>query len=228
MVLAYDTKNTYRKAFDSQPLVFVPTPKPKWLSHKDCVWTAPKLLTRVTKLKPNYPNCESLFRSLLDVKEAGTQHVVDEFCELASKKDDNQYKEQHFEAMLSLLAKFHRKSSLTENQIRQIRSASGFPILVKDSAAAEGLSRITMSSIRDKFWYIPDIVTFETAFRGKIDMLALPVQSARALKDLFQHLWCGGRFLSAAVTRTVTPNGMTVRNVLQEQELRERLRYISR
>lgn len=216
----------HRTAFESKPLVFVPKPKPKWLNHKDCVWTAPKLLTRVTKLFTYYRNCESLFRSLLAVKEAGTQHVVDEFCEPASKEDDNT--EQHFKAMLSLLARFHRNSGLTDNQIRKIRSASVFPVLAKGFAPVEGLSRIEMRSLRDKGWYIPDIVTFEAAFRGKVDMLALPVQSARAMKGLFEDLSCKEEFLSEAVTRRVTPDGMTVHNVREEQDLRKRLRYISR
>lgn len=85
-----------------------------------------------------------------------------------------------------------------------------------------------MRSLHDKGWYIPDIVTFESAFRGKIHMLAFPVQSTRALKGFFQDLGCAQEFLSAAVTRTVTPDGITVRNVCEEQNLRQRLRYIFR
>ncbi|KAK7697413.1 hypothetical protein SLS64_013551 [Diaporthe eres] len=214
------------RAFESEPLVFVPKLKAKWRSHKACVWTAHKLLTRVTKLRTYYRNCETLFRSVLGVKEAGIQHVVDEFCQPTSKDDDNV--EQHFKAMLSLLAKFHRRSSLTDDQIRKIRSVSVFPILAKRFASGEGLSRIEMRSLRDKEWYIPDIVTFESAFRGKIDILALPVQSTRALKDVLEDLWCEEQFLSKAVTRAVTPDGITVHNVREEQDLHTRLRYVFR
>ncbi|KAK3385925.1 hypothetical protein B0H63DRAFT_560413 [Podospora didyma] len=221
------SKNQIVTAFESKPLVFVPTPKPKWLSHKDCVWTAPELLTRVTKLKAYYRSCEGLFHSLLGVENAGTQHVVDEFCEPTSK-EDNSIEQQHFKAMLSLLAKFSRKSSLTDDQVHKIRSAPVLPILAKGFTSAQGLSRIEMRSIRDRDWYIPDIVTFEAAFRGKVDMLALPVHSARALKGLFKDLCCEEEFLSEAVTRSVTPDGITVRNVREEQDLRTRLRYISR
>lgn len=220
------TNETQRRAFESQPLIFIPKPKPKWLSHKDCVWTAPNLLTRVTKLRACYRNCEVLFRSLLGVKGAGNQHVVDEFCEPTSKEDNNI--EQHFKEMLSLLAKFHRNSSLADYQIRKLRSAPVFPVLAKGVTPIDGLSRFEMRSLRDKDWYIPDIVTFEAAYRGKIDMLALSVQSARELKDLFEALGCQKEFLSAAIARTVTPVGITVRNVREEQDLRERLRYISR
>lgn len=220
------TLTSFRRAFESEPLVFVPKPNPNWRSHKDCVWTAHKLLTRVTKLRTYYRNCETLFHSLLGVKEAGIQHVVDEFCQPTSKDDDNI--EQHFKAMLSLLAIFHRRSSLTDDQKRKIYPVSAFPILAKGFTPGEGLSRIEMRSLRDKEWYIPDIVTFESAFRGKIDMLALPVHSTRALKDLFEDLWCGPRFLSRAVTRAVTPDGITVRNAREEQDLHKRLRCIFR
>jgi len=61
-----------------------------------------------------------------------------------------------------------------------------------------------MRSLRDKGWYITNIVTFEAAFRGKADILALPVQSARALKGLFENLWCEEEYFSDAVTRSVT------------------------
>lgn len=206
--------------------MFVPKSKPKWRSHKDCVWSAPRLLPRVTKLRTYYRNCESLFRSLLDVKEAGIQHVVDEFCQPTSK-DDNTIG-QHFEAMLTLLAKFHRRSSLTDNQIRKIRSVSVFPILAKRVTPGEDSCRIEMRSLRDKNWYISDIVTFESAFRGKIDMLALPVQSARAMIDMLEGLWCEKKFLSKAVMRAVTPDAMAVRDVREEEDLHERLRYVSR
>lgn len=206
--------------------MFVPNPKPRWLSHKECVWTANKLLTRVTKLRTHYRNCEGLFHSLLKVQEAGIQHVVDEFCKPTSTEDHNI--EQHFKGMLSLLANSHRSSRLTHDQIRKIRSASAFPILAKRFTPVEGVSRIQMRSLRDKGWYIPDIVTFESAFRGKIHMLAFPVQSTRALKGLFRDFGCAQEFLSAAVTQTVTPDGITVRDVCEEQNLRQRLRYIFR
>lgn len=203
--------------------MFVPKPKPHWLSHKDCVWTAHKLLTRVTKLRIYYRNCERLFYSLLEVKKAGIQHVVDEFCEPISNEDNNI--EQHFKEMLFLLANFHRNSSLTDDQIRKIRSASPFPILPNGSTPVQGVSRIEMRSLRDEDWYIPDDVTFESAFRGKVDMLALLVQPTRALKGLFEDLWCEDEFLSEAVTRNITPDGIAVRNVCEEQNLRQRLRY---
>lgn len=205
--------------------MFVPRPDPKWLSHKDCVWTAHKLLTRVTKLKTYYRNCEGLFHSLLDVREAGIQHVVDEFCQATSREDNI---EQRFNAILSLLGRFHRISILAGDQVRKIRSASAFPILAKGFAPAGGLSRIEMRSLRDNDWYIPDTVTFESAFRGKINILALSVQSTRALKDLFVDLGCEDKCLSEAVTQTITPDGIPVRNVCEEQNLRRRLKYIFR
>ena len=116
--------------------MFVPKPEPKWLSHKDCAWTAPKLRTRVTKLMTYYRNCKSLFHSLLRVQEAGTQYVVDGFCKPTSKEDDNM--EQYLQAMLSLLAKFHKNSSLTNDQIHKIPSASVHPILAKGVHSGTG------------------------------------------------------------------------------------------
>lgn len=214
------TDQMHRTAFNSDALVFVPRPEPRWLSHKDCVWTAHKLLKRVTKLRTYYQKCPSLFHSLLEVEKAGTQHVVDEFCEPTST--DNDDIQQHFKELLFLLSEFHKKSKLTHDQISKIRCAPVFPVLAKET------SRIEMRSLRNKYWYIPNVVNFEAKFRGKVNMLALSVQSARALEDMFEDLLCKGKLLSEAVVRNVTRNGMTVHNVRAEKDLRERLRYISR
>jgi len=71
-------------------------------------------------------------------------------------------------------------------------------------------------------------VTFEAALRGKVNMLALRVQPAIKLKGLFKDLGCERKFLSEAATQSVRPHGGAVPNVHEEQELRERLRYVSR
>ena len=222
----------YRAAFQSQALVFISKPKREWLSHTKCVWTAPKLLSRVTKLFTHYRNCGDLFQSVLGVERAGTQEVVHEFCRPPLKKNFNV--EQHFKEMIFLLERFHKKSRLTQSQIDRIRSASVFPVLVKTvDISEEDSSRIEMRSLNDvddleqNSWYIPDIVTFEAAFRGKVDMLALSVQSVRALKDFFVDLRCDVEFLSEAVTQCIKPTGMTVHNGPEERDLRERLGYIS-
>jgi hypothetical protein len=173
-----------------------------------------------------YGNCEYLFRSVLGVKAAGIRHVVDEFCEPALKTDADTIR-QRFEGMLSLLAKFHGKSSLTNAQISRIRSAPVIPILVKGFALGGLLSRTEMRSFCDKDWYIPDRVTFEAALRGKVNMLVLRVQAAIRLKGLLEDLGCEEKFLSEAVKRSVRPHGVAIPNPHEEKELHVRLRYVS-
>lgn len=175
-----------------------------------------------------YRNCECLFHSVLGVKAAGIRHVVDEFCEPVSKTDADTTIEQRFEAMLSLLAKFHEKSSLTKAQISRIRSAPVIPIQAKGFALGGSLSGTEMRSFCDKDWYIPDRVTFEAALRGKVNMLVLRVQAAMRLKGLLEDLGCREKFLSEAVTRSVRPHGVAVPDPHEEKELHGRLRYVSR
>ncbi|RYO93890.1 hypothetical protein DL762_000845 [Monosporascus cannonballus] len=216
-------KEEIQTAFSKRPLVFVNKPKPKWLSHEACVWTAHALLKQVIKLKTHYRDCKNLFRSFLGVESAGTKHVVDEFC---STSDDDDETAQRFEKLFSLLGDFHSsKSSLSDEQIERVQSAPVFPILEKGDGSQEE-SGIALRSMDDMDWYIPDSATLETAFRGKVDMLSLPVKSVRMLRGLFEDLDCKNMFLSSAV-ETVEPSGTCIRDRLGEDNLKTRLRYIS-
>lgn len=152
------------------------------------------------------------------------QNVVDEF-HVPITGEDREI-QQRLEGLMLLLEKFHNKSRLTDEQILRVRSAKVFPILGPPSG--EQPVQIEMRSMEVMDWYIPDSVTFEFAFQGKIDMLSLPVQSVRRLKNIFEVLWCDKELLSVSVNQEVTPNGMAIRNMPEEQDLRERLKYIAR
>jgi hypothetical protein len=212
-----------RKAFGDRDLVFIRKPKPRWQSHKTCVWTAPVPLKQVINLATHYRDCKKLFRGILEVPPANTEHVVDEFCTIS--KASNQAV-QRFEEMFSLLAAYHDKSPIDDHQYNMIQSAPVFPILEKTGGSQEEPS-IVMRSIRGKDWYIPDKTTLYSAFRGKIDLLNLPVKLVRKFRGLFTALHCEDIFLSSAVQEEVESNGMGVRDQLREISLEIRLKYIS-
>ncbi|RYP69608.1 hypothetical protein DL770_008214 [Monosporascus sp. CRB-9-2] len=115
---------------------------------------------------------------------------------------------------------------LSGKQIDRIQSAPVFPILEQRNGSKEE-SGIALRSVDDADWYIPDSATLETAFRGKVDMLSLPVKSARMLRGLFEDLGCKDMFLSSAVEETVEPSGTCICDRLREDNLKTRLGYIS-
>jgi len=137
--------------------------------------------------------------------------------------------QERFEGLLFLLDEFHKKVELTDSQIRRIRSAKVLPVLTRKLRPGEGPEQVRteMRAMDELDWYIPDSVPFEAAFRGKVDMLSLPVKSAKLLKKVLEVLGCEQKFLSESVCQEVKPGGMTVRNIREEEDLLERLRCIA-
>lgn len=208
-----------RRAFQNSPLVLITKPNLKWSSHSPCVWTAPAPLKRITSLKKCYSDCKTLFCELLGVTSATTIHVVNEFCSIS---DEASQALPRFEELFSLLQRFHSdKSELDVKQIKRVRGARVFPILEGRSAS------ITLRSVDDGNWYIPDKATLGSAFIGKVDMLSVPVKLVKAQRGLFADLGCGDLFLSVAVQETVKPRGVSIRDELREDDLKTRFKFIS-
>lgn len=210
-----------RAAFREGDLVLTSKPQ-RWISHASCVWTAPAPLKQVIKLRKYYGDCKTLFCDFLGVKSANTQHVVNELCTI-SKGDDQV--NQRFEELFTLLERYNStKSGLNSYQIQRIRTAPVFP--VNTIVGLNGEPDIVLRSMDSSLWYIPDRATLESAFRGKAELLNLPVTSVRKLKDLFKNLRCEELFLSSAVEEEVTPCGTSVRDKVREHDLEIRLKYI--
>ncbi|KAB5583473.1 hypothetical protein GE09DRAFT_302763 [Coniochaeta sp. 2T2.1] len=215
-----------QNAFRDHALVLIPDGSRKqWILHDSCVWTAPPLLRHVVKLGPHYPDCARLFVNVLGVKEATLDHVVDEFC--SEFRGNKKTAVQRFGKMCRMLARFmSRNGGLSYSQRARIRSAPVFPVL-QDRDALRESSNILWCSAEDEGWYIPDKITLEELFRGKVGMLEISVKSAKDLEPLFKDLGCATIFLSRCVRETVKPQGEITRDVSTETDLTTRLQYIS-
>ena len=210
-----------RTAFRESSLVFINKPKPRWVNHKSCVWAAPTLLKQVIKLKVVYGDCKKLFCDFLGVKVAGTKHFVDELCSIS---DEDDQAVSRFQELFSWFQYY--KHDLDDKQIQRIKSASIFPVLDKEDDSLDVFC-FSFRSVDDGDWYIPDRATLESAFRGKVDILSLPVKSVMMLRDIFEKLGCEDMFLSSAIEETVEPRGTSIRDKAREVDLKTRLKYIS-
>lgn len=92
---------------------------------------------------------------------------------------------------------------------------------------ASNVPNIVLRSMDDGGWYIPDKTTLESAFHGKVDLLNLPVQSVRSLVSVFEKLGCTDILLSSAVYEKKDPHGSITRDLLREEDLKARLRFIA-
>lgn len=204
--------------------MFVEKPKPRWLSHLSCVWDGPGALKQVTKLRYHYPVCRQLFISILCVKQASTGDIVEELC---SVSDEGDMATQRFSELFFLLGRYRRDhEELSRDQVRRIREAAVFPIVVKGGNSDEQ-PNITLQSICEGDWYVPDQILLEQAFRSRVAMLSMPVKGAESLRALFEDLDCEKRFLSCAVEQTTEPRGTCIRDLRREGDLMTRLDYIA-
>ncbi|KAF4501093.1 hypothetical protein FAGAP_2678 [Fusarium agapanthi] len=196
-------------AFMEEPLVLVQKPTPKWLSHLSCVWDAPGALKQVTKLRNRYPACRQLFISILGVRQASTEDIVEELC---SVLDEGDLTVQRFSELFFLLEEYVvNHEELSKDQVRRIREAAVFPIVVEGGSSDEQ-PRITRQSICDGNW---------------VAMLSMPVKDVKTLRELFEDLDCKQRFLSCAVGQSTELKGTCIRDLRREGELMIRLDYLA-
>jgi hypothetical protein len=197
----------------------------RWVLHDSCVWKAPSILRHVVRLSSYYRDCEKLFVTVLKVKAAGLAQVVHEFC--CTFEGNQERAVQRFEEICSTLAGLlSQNRALTPNQLELIRRARAFPISPSRDNAQEK-SGLLWRSIQDGGWYIPDKITLENVFRGRISLLDIPVKSVGALQELFRALGCTSLLLSQCVRETVEPRGNSIRDLGVENELDTRLEHIS-
>ncbi|KAJ4030372.1 hypothetical protein NW753_013911 [Fusarium oxysporum] len=211
-------------AFLEEPLVFVEKPKRRWLSHLSCVWDGPGALKQVTKLRNRYPTCRQLFVSILCVKQASTGDIVEELC---SVSDEGDLAVQRFSELFFLLESYlvdHEE--LSRDQVRRIREAAVFPIVVEGGSNNEQPD-ITLQSICEGHWYVPDHILLERAFRSRVAMLSMSVTDVGLLSVLFKDLNCEQRFLSCAVEQSTELRGACIRDLRREADLMNRLDYIA-
>ncbi|KAL5596300.1 hypothetical protein FOVSG1_009989 [Fusarium oxysporum f. sp. vasinfectum] len=198
-----------KTAFLEESLVFVEIPKPRWLSHLSCVWDGPGALKQVTKLRYRYPVCRQLFISILCVKQASTGDIVKELC---SVSDEGDMATQRFSELFFLLGRYHRDhEELSRDQVRRIREAAVFPIVV-EGGNSDKQPNITLQSICEGDW---------------VAMLSMPVKDAESLRALFEDLDCEKRFLSCAVEQTTEPRGTCIRDLSREDDFMTRLDCIA-
>ncbi|KAF5689039.1 hypothetical protein FDENT_4541 [Fusarium denticulatum] len=196
-------------AFLEQPLVLVQKPEPRWLDHLSCVWDAPGALKQVTRLRNRYPTCRQLFISILGVRQASTEDIVEELC---SVSDEGDLVVQRFSELFFLLKEYvvdHEE--LSKDQVQRIREAAIFPIVVEGGSSDEQ-PRITRQSICEGNW---------------VAMLSMRVKDVKTLHELFENLDCKQMFLSCAVGQSTELKGTCIRDLRREEDLMIRLDYLA-
>ncbi|KAH6867174.1 hypothetical protein B0T10DRAFT_611919 [Thelonectria olida] len=217
------------EAFASKPLVFIARPQPAWVTHDSCVWSAPPAVRHVIKLATRYADCQTLFCHRLNVKNASIRHVADELCALHGGSPEGIV--QRCEELLMILKRYlSSESEFTAQHFLRIRHARVFPVLEVGAGERSQLPapRIVLRALQDADWYIPDRITLETTFRGRVNLLGFSLRSVKQLEFLWQKLRCQHKYLSnpKVVKEEVQARGSQIRDPYKEHELKTRIRYL--
>ncbi|KAH8883772.1 hypothetical protein GQ53DRAFT_882293, partial [Thozetella sp. PMI_491] len=228
----YTEENWIVVAFMAEPLVLVDKPTLRWVRHGQCVWTAPRPLTRAIKLSRTYKDCKVLFCDYLDVKPANIRDAVEEFCHLPS--EGSRAPSLRCAEVLDVLNDFINKGSKLRSQdILKIQSTKAFPVLTAEQGShARAMPEVSLRALKDsRIWYLPDRISLETAFQGMVDLLHFSGSSAvrvLSLEGLLTQLGAHSRFLSIVVKEQVETRGDKIRDQAKERDLKLRLKYITR
>ena len=191
----------------------------RWISHRDCVWKAPSLLTNVYALSSAYRGCKPLFCSCLAVGNATIDHVVAEIISL-NAANTTKCKE-----LLILLNEYLATGSpmLAINKLKGKRF-----IPVTDSASSDDLQVSILKNYNEDIWYYPDRPSLYNSFVGKVPLLDFSVQEVRKLSPLINALGHKYRRLSEAVEEATESSGDPIYDSLSTRDLQKRSQYFVR
>ncbi|RSM01630.1 hypothetical protein CDV31_011271 [Fusarium ambrosium] len=212
------------EVFESKALVFVARPHPEWVKHGSCVWSAPSSLKQVTKLSNRYGDCRKLFCNILGVGPASIENVADELCLLQEETSDGTA--ERCEELLTMLSeRLTSGSEFPVTHYLRILHAKVFSVV--KATHGDVKSEVVLRSLHDADWYIPDRLTLEAAFRGKVDMLKFSVRVVNLLDSFFSRMNSRNKYLSVAIQETVEPRGSPIHDMSTERDLKIRVEYFS-
>jgi hypothetical protein len=173
----------------------------------------------VIDLHQRYPDAEQLFYETLYVKPATIGHVVNEFCHLPT--DDSQDKVKRCQELLILFKAFLNKgATLDSSNMRKIRDVSAFSVTTAESGTVQ-------RALSNQSWYIPDKSILTDAFRGKVELLDMPIKVVDSLRAVFIAMECKNKFLSEAVHQVIHTRGEVIRDHETENEFKIREKHIA-
>ncbi len=181
-------------------------------------------LKRPIRLRRYYLAARVLFCEMLHVRPANIKHAVSEFRELSNEDSEDQVR--RCEKLLKVLDDFVRNGSIFDTaDLIRIQTAQSFSVLNTTDLSNE--DRIVRRSLCNDQWYIPDKVTLEGAFRGRLELLDMDVSVVQSLKQVFIAMRCEDKFLSNAVQEDVEPRGDVIRDLEKEEEFKIRAEHIA-
>ncbi|PVH69973.1 hypothetical protein DL98DRAFT_661395 [Cadophora sp. DSE1049] len=224
-------RESIRKAFNTEKLVYVPVSDTKssehWTTLGVCAWDGPKFLRKTPCLKDFHPDHEKFFCDTLGLSNANLKTLIDEAQHIQAF-DSLEYIAQVFIAINTQLEMNgdSTKAGPTGNSMSQTLTKSRiFPVGTKKSSASIDDLKTALESDQ---WFIADRWHLRRSFEGLVPLLSLDVESVDKIGVLIQKTGLQHRLLSKVASGVPRTNGPIEAHLQYTKILQSKAKFIAR
>ncbi|PMD47662.1 hypothetical protein L207DRAFT_415975, partial [Hyaloscypha variabilis F] len=213
-----ENEDIIRAAFYQRDIVFVhpktsQTSKPLgWINMDECI-------SNEVSIESDYPTSSYLFRCLLSPSGDPIAPLV-AAATLVTSSSRLEDISRHFRNISKALKDVN--ASKAAQLLRPLQHRSIFPIINYGGKR----SYDDLTGLHDTSWFIADRPSIRESLRGKIPLLALPIEDLPALEDLFHVLRLKNRLLSKITTIRTNPKGRVTTHWSYTASLRAKAPFI--
>ncbi|KAM0438683.1 hypothetical protein ACHAPT_001439 [Fusarium lateritium] len=194
----------------------------RWVSQDECFWRGESWLTQSVGLERLYPELETFFRTHLNVRNAGVDHLIKEAASVPELPQPALPRIQR----LFLALEYHVKAhGLSAGQQKALLSTKMFPIT---NTATDKTYECLSSAQANDMWLIADRSYFREPFQSLIPVLAFGAEFIWKIKHLLVQLGLKDRFLSDLAVSTTEAHGNTHLSQDFSESYRSRGKYFFR
>ncbi len=192
---------------------------------RSCTWDGPKL-RHFKSIKSAYPQNETLFCSILRLKNLEIDHLLHEVKHFGHNESL-----EYVEYIFNWLNEYHnrRDGSIRDKNAPQINTIARqriFPV-VKNGKGHRGYNSLEDGKATSP-WFISDRKEFEGSFMGKVPLVAFSWETNQKFKDLFATMGLGNRILSASAKDSPVIDGFRVHHKPYTKLLRQKVDFMIR
>lgn len=182
----------------------------RWVNLSSCRWDTVAAL-QLHGLSTHFPRLRSLFKDVLNVRNADAVDIVNELAS-AKDADDSVAKAQRLLIALSSQFSLNPTESAAVHRIKK-EAMRVFPIMDAESS-------VRLRSTTDGDWFVPDRQRLHESFKSKVGFLHLEGGTTRTISTLVERLGLEDRLLTKHVREETQASG----DVVYQREMTDMVR----
>ncbi|SPN98452.1 uncharacterized protein DNG_01496 [Cephalotrichum gorgonifer] len=191
-----------------------------WVAPSECFWRGEPWLTQSVGLEKRYSDLETLFRTHLQIPNAGLDHYIREATAISHVPSPLA---PPIEKLIGTIATYVRLQGVSGAQKATLQELNILPI-----SPGRGEPEYLTSVNSKKLWLIADRENFRTQFQDVLPLLAFKADFILKIKPLLRVLGLQDRFLSDLATSVTEAHGETKLHNKLTLKYRDRSKYLFR